>query len=143
MELDFALLRLLARKAANETSFDIVGDLPRLDFSDAYDGRPAIRIEIPEGEGTEFSHWRVLHEEGFVRISHEGRPGIGKLRNHVDGPTARCLEFVALAQDDETWEQAVEVCRTARALTIPNVLAELRTAARKRIRAVRLEDGRA
>lgn len=135
MKIDFDLLRSQARRADTESPFEIAGDRPRIDFGNGED--VMMRIEIPKDEGAEFAHWRHLHESGVIRVSHDGRPGVGKLNNRVNGVTAKGREFVMLSENDDDWRNTLEVCEQARALTFPMVLAELRKKARERVSAAK------
>jgi hypothetical protein len=131
MAIDFEVLRTLAQKAEREAPVEIVPALPVVN-TDTKDGL-SISISIPENEGTEFIHWRLLHDLGFIRVRHDGRPGFGNVKNKVEGLTAKGEEFIELSRDSLTWTKVIGRCTAAKASTMEIVLRELRKEARSRM----------
>jgi hypothetical protein len=136
--MNFDLIRSLVRRAASEAPFDVTPALPFLSIVEptASEGL-RMSVDIPSSEGEQFIHWRFLADLDLVRATHEGRPGIGRSGARIEGLSAKGQEFLELSGDDQIWDIVIQRCRSARALTYSNVVAELRVEGRRRISAQR------
>ena len=136
MRVDFNLVRALIARAANDAPFEVSPVLPEIDF----DNGPMITIKTPVSEGDEYFHWRWIFEEKLIRMTTNGRPGMGKMESRVEGLTARGTKFFECSRNDEAWNRAMSHCEMAQALTLESLMRELRTETSRRLKATRAKD---
>jgi hypothetical protein len=134
MSIDFDLIRALVKKAELEAPLEIKPAPLRISVGDPKSGTLSMSIQVPDNEGEEYRHWRILSEVGLIRVTTDGRPGFGRSDIKVEGLTADGEEFAELSRDDHAWKMVIARCEFANAKTIAFVISELKKEARDRLR---------